>query len=155
MVQDLARARALLDREDAEVAIARVALDRAVRALPETEQLDRALASRDQHQAAVGILDDLVRKAAVEGFRATGDKHPCPGVGIREVSVSSYDVNRAKSYAIEHIPNALELKPKKFVEVAKALGLDWVTFEKVPEATISQDLSEYLDVEPGDTQGRG
>ena len=71
------------------------------------------------------------------------DKSPLYGVGIREKTVLYYIETDAYNWAREH-KLFLKLDTKAFEKLAKDGGMDFVTVEKQPQATIATDLSVWL-----------
>lgn len=97
-----------------------------------------------QKAAEVAEIEVAIRLAAQEAYVNTGDKHPHPAVGIRVQHVLHYDADKALEWARQHYPEALKLDVSKFEKVARAMELDWVQDEEVPQATIARDLSAFI-----------
>ena len=92
-------------------------------------------------RADLAIAEDALRKATVEAFEATGNKHPAPGVGIRMTRQIAYSEEDAIRWAINHgHTDLLKLNYKPFEQAAKVLDLNFVTVTEVPEATIAREL---------------
>ena len=66
-------------------------------------------------------------------------KVPAPGVGIREVTVLSYDEGIALQWAKAH-KLALKLDTEAFKKIAKVDTPDFVKITTEPKATISHNL---------------
>lgn len=72
------------------------------------------------------------------------NKHPQASVTIKEFDVVEYDPDKAKEYALAHLPTALKLDKQEFEKVAKVIPLDFVKRSKEARAQIDKDLSVYL-----------
>ena len=103
-----------------------------------------------------GLLDDLgnnasflteaetrLRELTLEAYRETGNKTPCQGVAVREVTKLDYDPLVALGWATDH-RIMLKLDIPAFEKYVKALPLEFVQIRQEPHATISQDLSKYI-----------
>lgn len=82
-----------------------------------------------------------LRDMVVAIFKETGDKHPDPNVGIREVDRLIYDPALALNYAKDH-GVALKLDTASFEKMAKIdeLRPGFVTVEKIATATIATEI---------------
>ena len=87
--------------------------------------------------------ENLLRELTLAIYAETGDKKPCEGVGIREITKLEYEVPLAQAWAVEH-RIALQLDRKAFEAIAKTTPLDFVTSRVEAQATISQDLGAYI-----------
>ena len=86
-------------------------------------------------------VSEKVRELTIQAYLETQNKKPAPGVGIRLMKVFDYDVEKAKSWAVDHgFINLLDLNQAKFKKAAEGLNLDFVTIEEKPTATISEVL---------------
>lgn len=75
----------------------------------------------DYVKAAYEIMDkeeSILREMTIAIFHETGDKHPAPEVGIREIEKLEYDPALAFAYAKEH-GVALKLDVPSFEKMAK------------------------------------
>jgi len=92
-------------------------------------------------RADLAIAEDALRKATVEVFKVTGNKHPAQGVDVRMTRQIAYSEEDAIRWAINHgHTDLLKLKYTLFEKVAKVLGLDFVTVTEVPAVTIAREL---------------
>ena len=80
-----------------------------------------------------------LRELTIRVYNETGSKAPAKGVGIREVTVLTYDDKIAFDWAKAH-KMALMLDRKAFEKIAKADPPDFVKITTEPHATISPDL---------------
>jgi len=107
-------------------------------------------AQADEHFAKerVADLEDAVRKAALEEYVGSGNKHPHPAIAVRINKRLHYDVGVALKYCREHFDAAVKvmLDAKVFEKAAPSLGLDFVEVVEEPQATIASDLTDYLPV---------
>ncbi len=87
--------------------------------------------------------EESLRVLAVARFKATGEKHPTPGVDIRLMKQVEYDVGAAFAWA-KSTGMALTLDKKAFEKIAIAGRLTVATIAEVPRATIAQDLTEAI-----------
>ena len=82
-----------------------------------------------------------LREMTLEAYRATGNKKPAPGVGIRIVKQLSYDDAEALAWAMESgAESCLSLQKTNFKKVAEGLKLDFVKIGEVVQATIAKEL---------------
>jgi len=91
----------------------------------------------------IEALERSIKAARVEMFDGE-DKSESFGVGIREKTVLYYIEQDAYNWALRH-KLCLKLDTKPFEKLAKDGGMDFVTVEKQPQATIATDLSKWLD----------
>lgn len=95
---------------------------------------------------ALTEADHHVRRVALEAYRATGDKHPATGVGIRVMTRLEYSDVDALTWAADH-RMALQLDRGAFERIAKATPLAFVAVYEEPVATVAKDLSKSLEEE--------
>ena len=70
------------------------------------------------------------------------DRHPAPGLSVKEVTTLTYDEARALEWAMENKHgNLLSLVRRSFERVAEGLRLPFVTVSKIPTVTIARDLT--------------
>lgn len=107
---------------------------------------------------AMEVADRTLREAAAEAYGRTGDKHPGPGLTIREHKRLAYDEWAALRWCKAEFPLAVvehepTLNRKVFEATAQALGLerlndeeeaDWIREESVYEVAIDRDLGKAL-----------
>ena len=91
--------------------------------------------------------EQTLRDLTLQAYAETQDKHPAPGVDIKETSEMRYDPKEAFAWACKHLM-ALQLDKKSFEGIAKSKtpppDLDFVETAVVYQATISQDLEKVL-----------
>lgn len=85
-----------------------------------------------------------LREAGLIAFRATGSKRPHPAVGVRVCTRLVYDPAAVTTWAREHLTALLVLDTKRFEQVAPHLMVPGVTIHTEPQATIAQDLDEWI-----------
>jgi len=95
-------------------------------------------------KADVADAEENVRKAALDAYGESGEKRIHPAVVIKVFTVLNYLETAAFAYAREHLPTVLRLDKRKFEKAAKTIDLEFVTKSQEPRATISRDLSSYL-----------
>lgn len=87
----------------------------------------------------VAEMETLLRELTLQAYAETGNKAPAVGVGIREVTVLTYDGKVAFDWAKAH-KMALQLDKKAFEKIAKADPPDFVKITTEPQATIATEL---------------
>lgn len=87
--------------------------------------------------------ENQLREMALAVYSETGEKKPAPGVAIREVTRLDYDPKEALKWAMSH-QIALSLDKKSFEGFAKATPLEFVQVKTEAQATISQNLEEFI-----------
>lgn len=100
----------------------------------------------ERKELAEATLDaeQRLRDATVATYKETGNKHPAPGLGIRESEKPVYDLKEAEKWALAH-KLALKLDVKVFEKIATDVNLPFVQWETEVTATISTDLDKALD----------
>uniref|UniRef100_A0A6M3LIP0 Uncharacterized protein n=1 Tax=viral metagenome TaxID=1070528 RepID=A0A6M3LIP0_9ZZZZ len=88
----------------------------------------------------VAFQEDGLRTMTIEVYNQTGNKKPCQGVGIRELTKLDYELKTALAWATEH-KIALALDKKAFEGIAKQSPLDFVTTTTEIQATIAAELT--------------
>jgi hypothetical protein len=101
------------------------------------------LADLKMEEGILSQFENSVRELTIEAFKQTGNKQPCDGVGIREVTKYNYDPKNALTWAKEH-NLALKLDDAAFKKIIKADTPEFVEVIIEPQATIATDLSKYL-----------
>ena len=99
------------------------------------EMIDAA----ETHRARLSEAEGLLRTLTIEAYHLTGNKHPAPGVDIRQGTKLEYDPNKAYAWALEH-KIALSLNVKGFEKIATDTPIDFVTSQPVVSATIAKEL---------------
>ena len=133
-------------RQDLELAaLCRDALYDEATTTPQWHAYEEQRTEVEQLKLEVQAADAELREGALAEHQVTGAKHLFGGVQVKMFTVISYDPDKAKSYCINHgLQAALKLDAKVFERAVPALGLDWVTVEQEPRATIPTDLSAYV-----------
>lgn len=134
-IRALHNARTLEAEDKATVKAKREAFEASISG--EVKMLATATATREAAEAKV-------RELAVAAFQQDGNKAPCPGVSIAEMTKLHYEAKDAFAWALEK-KFCLSLDAKMFESTAKATmdkaPLPFVTVEVVPQAKIATDLS--------------
>jgi len=94
--------------------------------------------------------EQTLKTAGEQYFVHTGDKHPVPGLDIIEKRKAVYDLVEALTWAREKATYMLVLDAKEFertllAQKAKTPDSPPGEIEVYPKATLSSDLSAYLD----------
>ncbi len=87
------------------------------------------------------LAEIKLRELALATYESTENKAPEVGVGIREVTVLTYDNKVAFDWAKAH-KMALKLDTEAFKKIAKADPPDFVKITKEPQATIAAELKK-------------
>ncbi len=82
-----------------------------------------------------------LRELTLQAYAETGNKAPAEGVGIRELTVLTYDGKVALDWAKAH-KMALKLDTSAFEKISKADPPDFVKITTEPQATIATNLEE-------------
>ena len=104
------------------------------------DTLNYAIARKNTHE-------DYLRELTIQVYTETGNKKPCKGVAIREVTKLDYEPSLALEWA-KKTGLALKLDATTFEKIAKADKPDFVTMRIEPQATISQELKVEEEVKP-------
>ncbi len=89
----------------------------------------------------VSEAEEKLRELTLRAYAETGNKAPEVGVGIREVTVLTYDGKVAFDWAKSH-KLALKLDTEAFKKIAKADPPDFVKITTEPQATIATELNK-------------
>ena len=110
----------------------------------EVWELEMADAFSDMHALdhAIAQTEEQLKTERVRTYNGI-DKGKVYGVAIREVTKLHYSDDAAFQWAKNH-ELALKLDKKQFEKIAKIDTLEFVTITTEPQATIAQDLSEYV-----------
>ncbi len=84
-----------------------------------------------------------LREYAVRVYQETGDKHPGPGINIRDITKLVYDAPAALAWA-KHHDVALALDKSTFEKIARVTPPDFVEIVVEHQATIATDLEKAL-----------
>jgi len=113
------------------------------RELFEKVRLDNAeiLAMESETKESVAIEEARLRELTLAIFKETGEKHPAPEVGIREVDKLIYEPLAALFWATEH-KLALKLDTPAFEKIVKAspANFPFVDIDQVATATIATNI---------------
>jgi len=83
--------------------------------------------------------EDKLRELTLKAYAETGNKTPAKGVSVKLFEVLSYDVDKARGWAITHCI-ALKLDVPVFEGYAKVEKPKFVTITVEPRAQISANL---------------
>ena len=110
----------------------------------EVWELEMADAFSDMHALdhAIAQTEEQLKTERVRTYNGE-DKGKVFGVGIREETKLDYSDDDAYKWAVAH-QMALKLDKRGFEKIAKVDTPDFVTITTEPQATIAQDLSEYV-----------
>ena len=120
-----------------------------LQALPEYQRLKKVEEEAKELKELIKNVRQDVQDRALRQYKLDGNKQPAPGVGIRVYKRLSYNPTVALHWSMTNLKTALKLDKKFFEKHAKAVQdttpLDFVSYYEDPSATISSDLSEYLE----------
>ena len=102
------------------------------------------LSSLLETEQRVKDAETLLRELTLKAYAETGEKAPAPGVGIREVTILTYDGKVAFDWAKAH-KMALKLDVSAFEKIVKADTPDFVKVTTEPKATIATELKVEVD----------
>jgi hypothetical protein len=123
-------------------------LQEKLNATPEAKAVETALAERKALQEKVALLEDFIRKSALEQFVETKVKPTVAGITVKIFKILKYEKKAAESWAKEKMPELFKFDERGFEKYAKAVAdtipVPCVTFEDDPRVEIASDLSEYL-----------
>jgi len=96
-------------------------------------------------EGALQDAETALRVGGLELYRETSDKHPAPGIEVKEKTLLEYDGEYALQWAIEHkIFTVLDLNRSRFERAAPALNLPFVKASTVPQAQLARDMGKAL-----------
>ena len=128
----------------------RIALMESFQSTPEWQETYR----REKVAAEyVENLENLLKGLAIETseLESPNNKHPFPGVTVKDVTSFVYDPKQALNWCKSNLPTALKLDAKPFEAVVKVGGIipeDIAHIEIVKRADIAADLSKYIPADP-------
>jgi|GEM_PF-5228641 len=101
---------------------------------------------RDGDKAYASALEDELRAATAEYYKATGEKKPHPAVGIRVGKRAIYDPDEARRWAIEHADGLLTLDDKRYKKALRDGTLADMPGEvqEYVTVTISRDIDKSI-----------
>ena len=103
------------------------------------------LAIKAMQDGEMVVYDELCN-AALAAYAETGNTVPHEMVKIKMLTTIIYDPNVALEWAVDHnMPDLLKLDSRAFDKVARATSLEFVESRKEPRASVTRDLSVYLD----------
>ena len=105
-------------------------------------KLAEVLAERGALEMAITVSESELKAQRVTEYDGV-DKSKRFGIGIREETKLDYSDDDAYQWAVAH-QMALKLDKRGFEKIAKVDTPDFVTITTEPQATIAQDLSEYV-----------
>ena len=98
----------------------------------------------EKAKAEVVEAETCLREMALTIYRDTEDKHPGPGVEIKQRVRLLYDPGEALAWAVEH-GLALSLDVKAFERHAKAGPIGFVEYRNEAMAALAQDMAKALE----------
>ncbi len=104
------------------------------------DTLNYAIARKNTHE-------DYLRELTIQVYTETGNKKPCEGVAIREVTKLDYEPSLALEWA-KKSGLALKLDTSVFEKIMRADPADFVIVRIEPQATISTELKVEEEVKP-------
>jgi hypothetical protein len=107
------------------------------------EQHKDLFANLNDTRQALWIAEEQLRKAGIEIYEETREKHPHPTVEIKVFSEKVYEYTRALEWATKH-QMALKLDQEAFERIADSIHLDFVVKVDTPKVHIKKDLSQFL-----------
>jgi predicted nucleic acid-binding protein len=84
-------------------------------------------------------VKNVIKSAALDEFKSTGEKKLLGGIGIRETQTLEYDSGKAFMFAKEK-DMFLTLDDKAFKKAAPSLNLDFVTVTKISTVTFPKEI---------------
>lgn len=143
-LKDLAELR----RHEAEIGMEIMELTEKLNQTEEAKALQTALEKRRKVSEAVTLLEEFVRRSALEDYTLAGVKPMVDGVVIKLFKVLKYEKAEVERWAREKMPELLKFDEKGFEKYAKAvaetLPVPGVRVEEEPRVEISGNLSMYL-----------
>lgn len=100
-------------------------------------------------RAEVRALEIKAKAEALAEYEATGNKKPWEGATIKTYKTVDFDVGIAEAWCRKNAPALLSLDSKAYKKTAPALPGSPVTVSNEPRATLSRDLSAYLEGDDG------
>lgn len=114
----------------------------------EAKALQTALEKRRKVSEAVTLLEEFIRRSALQDYTLAGVKPMVEGVVIKLFKVLKYEKAEVERWAREKMPELLKFDEKGFEKYAKAvaetLPVPGVKIEEEPRVEISGNLSMYL-----------
>lgn len=117
------------------------------------------LTSSPEYKSLISLLSEtvqteiecftIVKEAAMTEYEKTGEKHPHEAITIKEYSRNEIlDYEKAREWCFTNLRPALSLDEKAFIDMAKKGRIPEDLIKSYSEflATVSQDLTKYLDV---------
>ena len=98
-------------------------------------------------QEQIAMLTDQVRAEAMAAYQETGNKQPWPGVQVKMYTEIKFDEAEAWHWCRVHADYLLMLDVRGFKEHGASMKGAPVTITTVPKATITKDLSRYLEID--------
>lgn len=149
MLQDKLKALAELNRALEESKAWEDVKQEKLKMLPEYHEIEKIQAEQAQIKEQIDQAQGEIKTMALQAYIETGDKKPADGVGIRVYKKLDYDILQAVEWCKVNLEQALNLNVRTFEKYAKGVEevkpLEFVRYYEEPGATISSDLSDYLE----------
>jgi hypothetical protein len=143
MLTDTLRELAQLRRQQLEQARAVAEAEAALHDTAEWKAFEAATAQKRAITEALDATTAAVRQAALDAYKATGDKEPAKGVSIRMFKRYVYDQDQTLEWCMAYAPTFLTVDAKRFEKAAETLDGAPVRVVYDPRPTIATNLSEY------------
>jgi hypothetical protein len=143
MLTDTLKELALLRRQQLEQAQAVTEAEAALHDTAEWKAFEAATAQKRALTEALDATTAQVRQAALDAYKASGDKEPAKGVTIKLFKRFVYDQDATREWCMAYAPTFLTVDAKRFEKAAETLDGAPVRVEYDPRPTIATNLSEY------------
>jgi len=114
----------------------------------EAKALQAAQESRKKLSESINLLEDFIRKSALDDFSRAGVKPKVEGVVIKLFKTLKYERGAAEKWAREKMPELFKFDEKGFEKYAKAVAetmpVPCVKIEEEPRVEIATNLKMYL-----------
>jgi len=115
---------------------------------PEAKAVQEAMDKRKKVSEDAYILEQFIRKSALDDFINTKVMPAFAGVKVKVFRVLKYELGEAEKWAKEKMPELFKFDTKGFEKYAKAvedtIPVPCVKFDDDPRVEIATDLSLYL-----------
>ena len=114
----------------------------------EAKALQTAQESRKKLSELINLLEDFIRKSALDDFSRAGVKPKVEGVVIKLFKTLKYERGAAEKWASEKLPELFKFDEKGFEKYARAVAdtvpVPCVKIEEEARVEISTNLKMYL-----------
>jgi hypothetical protein len=143
MLTDTLKELALLRRQQLDQAQTVAEAEALLHDTPEWQAYEQATNQRRAITEALDATTTAVRQAALDAYKASGDKAPAKGVSIKLFKRYVYDQDQTREWCMAYAPTFLTVDAKRFEKAAETLDGAPVRVEYDPRPAIAGDLSEY------------